>query len=342
MVSTPVRVAMIGLDHWYTAIPLAQAFAAHPEVELVGLADDDSARAREVAATAGLAGPAGSAKELLEDPAVDLVAIFTSTDKSPELCVAAAGNGKHILSIKPLANDLATATTIRTAVREAGVRFVPAESRGRCAPLARQLRQWIDEGRLGRILTANFQLLSGLPRAWPGATDPGWWVDPERAPGGGWIDHSIYHLDLLRWLTGSSITSVTGIKGNLKHTDLPFEDYGHATVELANGVIATDEVTWTAPQDGGRQSMTIVGTDGAVSTDTLTGRLAVTDDRYGRWVQMATLPGYPGDIDDVVAAARGDSEPLATVDDAWENLAACEAFYRSCDAGTPVAPAALP
>ncbi len=340
--SKPVRVAMIGLDHWYTAIPLAKAFAAHSEVELVGITDEDDARAREVAATAGLAGPVRSAKELLEDPAVDLVAVFASTDRSPAICRTAAGNGKHILSIKPLANDLETATTIRTAVQEAGVKFLPAESRQRCAPLARQLRQWIDEGRLGRILTANFQLLSGLPRGWPGASDPGWWVDRDRAPGGGWIDHSIYHLDLLRWLTGSSVTSVSGIMGNLKHTDLPFEDYGHATVELDNGVRATVEVTWTAPPDGGRQAITIVGTDGAVATDTLTGRLAVTDDRYGRWVQMATLPSYPSDVDDVVATIRGDGETLATVDDAWENLAACDAFYRSCASGTVVAPASLP
>ncbi|HZC27450.1 MAG TPA: Gfo/Idh/MocA family oxidoreductase, partial [Actinopolymorphaceae bacterium] len=143
--STPVRVAMIGLDHWYTAFPLAKAFAAHPEVEVVGIADEDPARVREVAAAAGLDDAMRSEQQLLDDPRVDVVAAFASTDRNPAICVAAAGAGKHILSIKPLANTLDDASRIRSAVHKAGVAFVPAESRQRAGALGRQLRTWNDE-----------------------------------------------------------------------------------------------------------------------------------------------------------------------------------------------------
>lgn len=341
MVSTPVRIAMVGLDHWYTALPLARAFAAHPEIELVGLTDADQNRAREVAASAGLDGPAGSERELLEDSRVDAIAAFASSDRNPAICTAAAAAGKHIISVKPLANTLDEATRLRTAVHDAGVAFLPAESRQRGAPLAQQLRRWRDEGRFGRILSASFQLWSGLPKSWPGATDPGWWTDPTRAPGGGWIDHSIYHIDLLRWLTGAHVTKVTGTLANLVHKELEVEDYGHATFEFDNGVIATDEVTWTAPPSGSRQTMSLVGADGALSHDSLTGRLSVTDQQFGGWVQVAAPTAHPNAIDDIITTVRGDGGALATVDDAWENLAVCEAFYRSAKTGQPVRPASL-
>ncbi len=342
MASTPVRIAMIGLDHWYTALPLAKAFAAHPDVELVGIADPDQNRAREVAASAGLGGEVSSEQELLEDPRVDAVAAFASTDRNPAICRTAAANGKHILSVKPLANTLEEATELRAAVHSAGVAFLPAESRSRTGAFARQVRQWNDEGRFGRLLTANFQLFSGLPRGWPGASDPGWWADPDRAPGGGWIDHSIYDIDLLRWLTGARVTKVTGVVANLAHTDLAVEDYGHATLEFDNGLIATDEVTWTAPPGGSRQAKSLVGTDGALSYDSLTVRLSVTDKGFGGWVQVASPASYPSGVDDIITTFRGDSAPIATVDDAWENLAACEAFYRSGATGLPVHPETLP
>jgi predicted dehydrogenase len=341
MGSTPVRVAMIGFDHWYTALPLAQAFAAHPEVEVVGIADADRNRAVDVLARTGLDAPIVAEKELLEDPRVQAIAAFGSCEKNPAVCVAAAENGKHIVSIKPLARTLDEATQILSAVRRAGVQFLPGESRPRASAFAQQVRRWLDEGRFGRILTANFQTLGGLPRGWPDADHPGWWVDPERAPGGGWIDHSIYHIDLLRWLTGAKVTKVFGVQGNLRHS-LGVEDYGHATIEFDSGLVATVEDTWTAPAGGSRQSTTLQGSEGALYHDSLTGKLAVTDPDYGGWVQVAAPPSYPSTVDDVIAAVRGEGEPLATVEDAWENLAVCEAFYRSCATGQPVEPARLP
>lgn len=342
MISTPLRIAMIGLDHWYTALPLAQAFAAHPEVELVAIADADSDRAAEVRAKAGLDATPTSEKELLQDPRVDVIASFGSTDKNPAVCVAAAENGKHILSVKPLANTLAEATEIREAVHRAGVVFVPAESRHRAGALGLQLRRWQQEGRFGQLLTASFQMWGGLPRGWPGDSDPGWWIDPERAPGGGWIDHSIYHIDVLRWLTGGRVTKVSGVLGNLRHTHLAMEDFGHATMEFDTGLVAAIEDTWCAAPGGSRQSTTLVGTEGAISHDTLSGRLSVTDPVYGGWIQLPAPVAHPTTIDDLLTTVRREDEPLATVDDAWENLAACEAFYRACATGTTVTPQALP
>lgn len=167
MISNPVRIAVIGLDHWYTAISLAGAIAAHPEAELAGIWDADPVRAEQVAAKVGNPPVVSTPEQLLDDDQIDVAATFASVEKNPDLCVRAAEQGKHIVSIKPLARTLDEATRIVRAVQRAGVAFVPSESRTRATPFAQQLRAWVDEGRFGRPLTASHQAWTGLPQGWP-------------------------------------------------------------------------------------------------------------------------------------------------------------------------------
>jgi predicted dehydrogenase len=343
-VSQPLRVALIGLDHWYTAISLAERFTAHPDVELVGIADPDADRVHEVLARAGVSGVSGSADDFLADDSIDLIASFVSTERNPAVCVTAARNGKHILSVKPLARTLDQATEIVQAVRNAGVTFLGAESRGRHSAHQQQLRTWIAEGRFGKLLTASYSMWATLPQGWPGSSEPGWFVEAERTPGGAWIDHSIYQLDQLRWLTGARVAKVSGTVANLKYGDLSVEDYGLALVEFDNGLLAQIEDTWTAVPGGGRTAMSIVGTDGAVTYDTLTGRLSLAGDLqpFAGWVHRTPETMHSGAIDELVATVRGKQDPISTVEDAWDNLAACEAFYQAATTGTPVTPKRLP
>jgi len=342
--STGVRIALIGLDHWYSAFPCAAAVAAHDDATLVAVADADPERAREVARRNGVERVTTRWEELVEDPEIDAIASFISVDRNPAVCIAAARNGKHILSIKPLALALRDATAIREAVHQAGVVFLPAESRGRLAEQNRRLKQWLAEGRLGRVLTASFSLWAGIPQRWPGDSDPGWFADARRAPGGGWIDHSIYHIDLLRWLLGSEAQEVSGRAGNLKYPDLPVEDYGTATVTFEDGTIATLEDTWLAQPGAFRTTMSLVGTAGIVAYDSLSGRLSVAGDfpPFSGWVQTAPLATHTEGLDHFLAAIRKEEDAVATVEDAWRNLAVCRAFYEAAASGSIITPASIP
>jgi len=341
--STGVRIGLIGLDHWYSAFPFAAAVAAHDEATLVAVADADPERAREVARRNGVERVTARWEELVEDPEIDAIASFISVDRNPAVCIAAARSGKHILSIKPLALTLPEASAIREAVHEADVVFLPAESRGRLAEQNQRLKGWLAEGRLGRILTAGFSLWAGIPQRWPGDPDPGWFADAQRAPGGGWIDHSIYHIDLLRWLLGSEVQQVSGRAGKLKYPDLPVEDFGTATVTFEDGAIATLEDTWLAQPGAFRTTMSLVGSEGIVAYDSLSGRLSVAGDfpPFSGWVQTAALATYTEGLDHFLGAIRGDEEAVATVEDAWRNLAVCRAFYDAAASGGFMTPANL-
>ncbi|WP_163505845.1 Gfo/Idh/MocA family protein [Fodinicola acaciae] len=341
-----IRVALVGLDHWYSAIPLAEGVAARDTVRLVGIADAEPERAAEVARRCGVDRVETQWAALVEDPGVDAVLSFLSPDRNAEVCQAAAAAGKHIISTKPMARTLADATAVVDAVRSAGVCFLPAESRQRLGPRSQFLKSWVEQGRLGRLASATQTIWAGLPRRWPDDPDPGWFADPARTVGGAWIDHSVYQLDTLRWLLGEEVVSITGTVGNVRHPDLPVEDIGVAVVTFSGGAIATLEDTWTAPDGGFQMSGTYVGSEGAVRVDGIEKRTHVLADfpPFQGWIQTATPAGHDqaADIDHWVAVIREEAEPIATVADGWRNLAACLAFYDAVRTGQHATPEVAP
>ena len=340
MSTPPVRIALVGLDHHYWAFSLAEAVMAQRDARLVAVADAHLERAQAVARQFGVERVTANPGEIIEDEGIDVIASFISVDRNPGVCIAAARSGKHILSVKPLARTLHEATEIVTAVREAGVVFLPGESTSRLAEQYRLIKQWISEGRLGRILTSTVIQHASLPQRWPGDSDPGWFADPGHAPGGGWIDHSIYHIDRLRWLLDDEVQQVRGELGRLKYPDLPVEDYGSSTIRFESGVLATMEITWIAPPRGGRIAWDLIGSEGAIAYDSLTGRLSLAGalSPFKGWIHTNPETTHSTGLDHLIACVRGEETPVATVDDAWRNLAACRAFYQAASTGTTVSP----
>lgn len=322
----PIRFGIIGLDHWYAAIPFAQQVAAQDGTELVRVVDRDASRVEHVLREAGQGIGGSDPAEVLTDPSIDVVACFTSVDQSSALTIAAAQAGKHIVSVKPLALTLAEADRVVEAVEASGVFFVPSESR-HTSPLARRLADLVHGGAIGQLRSGSFAMNSSLPKAWPDATEPGWWVDPARTPGGGWIDHAVYQIDRFRWLFDSPIASVTGTVANIVHHELDVEDYGHAVFTLESGAVVTVEDTWVAPPGGFRNTMHLIGSGGEIITDTVAGTLSVLLD--GEW-QVEELPADTVDtIDVMVRALTSGTAPHSGVREARATLAACLDFYRA-------------
>lgn len=322
-----IRLGIVGFDHWYAGIPFAQKAAADPVVELRSVVDRDPARARHVANLTGCDRTSTDPSFVIDDPEIDAIACFASVDQSADLCIAAAEAGKHIVSVKPLAMTLRDADRVVDAVDSAGVFFVPSESR-RGSPLARRLSELVHSGHLGELRGGTFTMNSSLPAAWPGADTPGWWVDPGRTPGGGWIDHAVYQVDRMWWLFQSPVAQVTGTVANIAHPDLAVEDYGHAVFTLASGAVVTVEDTWTAPKGAFVNRAHLVGSEGAAFYDSACGVFATVRDG-GEWT-FTKLPTDTFDtLETIVTAIREGEHPTSTVHTARATLAACLDFYAS-------------
>lgn len=339
MAAERLRFAIVGLDHWYAAFSLVDALKDHPRVEIVGIADASDDRAREVAARAGISAYTTDLHAYINDPSVDAIASFVTIDRNPGIVIAAAEAGKGIVSVKPFANTLEEGTRIVEAVRKAGVVFIPAETRMRQSELNQHIKGLIDDGEFGNIVSGNFTLISSLPQNWPDApSDGGWWTDPAKVPGGGWIDHAIYQVDRVRWFLGERIVRVTGRTANLVQKHLNVEDYGHAILETESGAMFAIEDTWSGPAGSWRISSVIIGSDGALSLDTTSPHITTfgVGDAPG-WSTQPLLEDNLELTDPLVDHLTGTGETsYGGVEDAWENLAVCLAFYESARTGQPV------
>lgn len=337
--TSKLRFAIVGLDHWYTSNELAAQLHDHPDTELVGIADAQDGRAAEVAGSIGLTEYSTDLHKYLTDPNVDVICSFVSVDQNPQIVIAAAKAGKHILSVKPFAMTLEEGTAIVEAVREAGVIFVPAETRLRDSALHQHVKAMITAGDLGDVVSGHFTLTSSPPQNWPGAAfDGGWFADPAKAPGGAWIDHAIYKIDRLRWFLGEKVVRVSGRTANLVHKDMGVEDYGHAIVEFESGAIFAIEDTWSAPAGSWRNTAEIVGTRAVISLDSVTSEMKTygLEGDCGWTSKPVPADGFDPIASLVTAFSGGDRGDLGDEVDAWENLAACLAFYESAKSGEVV------
>jgi predicted dehydrogenase len=353
-----IGVGIIGLDHWYNALPFIEHVSSSPGFELRGVAHHDEARGRTVVDPARHGSFTTDPSRLLEDPSISLVAIFTTVDENARWCVAASDAGKHVIAGKPLGMTTDEAQAVVDAADRNGVVVYPYESYGRITPLYRTVKRWIEEGRIGTLHTIDCTHDAALPVSWSDDHAPGWWTRAEHAPGGGWIDHSIYQIDAMRYLSGRNIDAIEGNTARLRYGSLPFEDFGHAVLALGT-VRGSSKAHWLLPHGTFRRVIEIVGSDGMILFDSVSDTVRVRGDfrsevraptpirqrsgpadltpiaassrptRPGWHVFEASPAGQPTLLSHVGDVIRGRAAAAADARDGYANLVAALAFYRA-------------
>ena len=129
------KVAVIGLGHWYSAYGLARGLAEYPHARLAAVAAEDPAQLAAFTSTFGVPGYADY-REMLAREAVDIVHVAAPVSQIPEIAIAAARAGKHLVLGKPMAMTVAEADRIVEAVERRG-RPVHALSGHHAAPFRR-------------------------------------------------------------------------------------------------------------------------------------------------------------------------------------------------------------
>ena len=145
--------------------------------------------------------------ELVESPDVDVVDISVPNDAHPEIAIAAAKAGKHVICEKPLARSAEEAREMYEAVTEAGVVNMVAFSYRR-TPAVELARRLIADGAIGQI--RNFR--GTYLQDW--SNDPdlplSWRFQKDVAGSGALGDIATHVLDIARYLVGE-VAAVNGI-----------------------------------------------------------------------------------------------------------------------------------
>lgn len=243
---TNLRLGVIGLHNHYHAYPIGDYLRRGIDgAELIAVADERERYAREFAQTFGAKAWTSDYRELLQRDDIDAVIITSYTSAHAEQVEAAAEAGKHVLLDKPIATTLEDADRIV----EAGSRVkVMLAYLLRFLPAYRKAYEVLQSGAIGDPVSAIYSIR--VPAAFikdtPDADTQGWYADPEKGGGGGFLDHGVHFTDFFRWFFASEPTQVVARVGNLTYKDLGVEDYGIATYTLESGAIVTVESTWHA------------------------------------------------------------------------------------------------
>ncbi|GGO84490.1 myo-inositol 2-dehydrogenase [Marinobacterium nitratireducens] len=151
------------------ALPTVFRLPAEPICDM--LATTSAGRAAEQARELGFRRSTGNWRELVEDPAIDVVAICSPTYMHREMALAAIAAGKHVICEKPLALSSAECAEMADAADRAGVCTLVGYNyiKNPATALARQL---IEAGEIGEIVhfrgthNEDFLMDPGLPMSW--------------------------------------------------------------------------------------------------------------------------------------------------------------------------------
>jgi len=174
-------------------------------VEIVGIAgsslESAKKRARELNAGRAYAGY----RELLADPAIQVVHNTTPNHLHREVSLAALRAGKHVISDKPLASSTQEARELYEAARQAQVAHVVTFNY-RGYPLVQQARAMIAKGKVGQAVFVHGCYLQDWltdERAYS------WRLDPKLGGASSALgDIGSHWCDLAEHVTGARITAV--------------------------------------------------------------------------------------------------------------------------------------
>jgi hypothetical protein len=189
-----IRVGIIGLG--FGTRVLLPAFRRHPRCRVVALCGRHPARTRQAARRLGVPVAHARWRALVDDPAIDAVAIATPPILQPSVACAAARAGKHVFCEKPLALRSADAARMLRAARRAGVAHMVDLEFPALEPW-RRAKALIAHGALGRLSHAvvGWQIETYANRS-PRAN---WKRDP--AQGGGVLNLFVSHVfHYVEWL----------------------------------------------------------------------------------------------------------------------------------------------
>lgn len=309
---------------------------------VVSFADVVETRAAKFAKDFGGAAVHKDYRRILDDKSIDVVNICTPSGMHAEMTVAALDAGKHVIVEKPIALSLDDADRMLAAA-ERNRKKLCVVLQNRYNPPMVELRQAVDEGRLGKLLLGNATVRWYRPQeyyqdGWHGT----WSMD-----GGALMNQSIHHIDALQWLMGD-VESVFAYTATLAHT-MEAEDTGVAVLRFKNGAIGSIEGSTITYPENLEGSVAIFGEHGSlkVGGTALNRKVfwkigdALEHEREMLKREEVDPPSVYGQshkavMADMVDAIATDREPRTHGREARKSLALVLAIYESSRSGRPV------
>lgn len=339
----PVRFGIVGCG----AISQAHVYAiTHTEeARLAAVVDISAERAQRLAEVNGCQWFT-SVEDMLEQAAIDAVAVCTASGSHMEPAIAAANAGKHLIIEKPLEVTPERCDAIVSACARNGV-LLSGVLQSRFMRANKLVKQAVDSGLFGRLLLGNAEVKWFREKDY--YTGSGWRGTWRYDGGGALMNQGIHQVDLLQWMMGP-VTAVQAVTRRLVHTGIEVEDLAVAILQFASGAVGVLEAS-TGIAPGYPKRLEIHGASGGaiVEDDVLLKSTGIPDDadlqaamlREGECANYATpmaisFAGHQMQYADFVDAVIHEHHPQVTGEDACQAVKIITAVYESARTGTAV------
>ena len=288
-----MNIVFVGYRHGHTA-SIYQDAMRNPEINVLG-GWEPTEVGREMAAGTGLEFNYPTLESVLEDPNVDAISLGGVYGERGAHAIAALKAGKHVYGDKPICTTMEELEEIERLAKEKNLK-VGCYLSMRFSNGMKTIREMIANGDIGEVgaidMTAQHPLNYG--------SRPMWYFE-EGKHGGTINDIAIHGVDIVRFLTGLGIKSVTAARtwNHFATQEPDFKDCGQFMAELENGAGLMMDVSYAAPASCGFKletywRFTIWGTKGVIEYKLNGGPSAKTiDSDDGALVQVA-LNGADG------------------------------------------------
>jgi UDP-N-acetyl-2-amino-2-deoxyglucuronate dehydrogenase len=268
---------------------------------------------------------------------LDLVAIGSPSGLHAAQGIAAAKRGLHVLTEKPIDISTQRADELIAAADAAGVKL-GVMFQDRSKPDIRRMKQWIDDGVLGKILLADARVKWYRPPQYYG--DSKWRGTLALDGGGALINQAVHTVDLLLWMLGDTV-EVQATTSNELHK-IEAEDTALALLKFKSGTSAILQAT-TAAFPGYPRRLEVTGTEGTVILEQdrvvavnlknppkgVAASQANSDMEETSSPVVTDFEGHQAVFEDFIRAIKENGAPLCDGREARRSVALIEEIYRA-------------
>ena len=340
-----LRIGLVsGIRHQDDYAPF---FACHPDVTLVGLADDPDIPAEYHALNRDLAAQfdleyTTDLDAFLARGDVDAVCVAPEYARHTPLALRALAAEKHVLVDKPIGITRAQCDALIAAARQTTRTFAWIARIGH--PSLQRARDAVAAGEIGEVVNVNAHFLATYGNGEKWDEEERVFFDPVVNGGGELLNFGLYPLTAILNVTGLAPTAVhcvTGAYYNRPHRELDLEDMALLNCEMENGILASVCVG-RAHVPGNLHSgdlwLEVTGTAGTLLADELVPDAALFGPTPGHVERRYRAPEgaqahFAAVIDNFVWAVQTGGAPFLGADAAAKVMHTVFAAYESAATG---------
>ncbi len=268
---------------------------------------------------------------------MDLVIIGSPSGLHAAQGIAAARRSLHVLTEKPIEIGTARADALIEAAKQSKVQL-GVIFQDRLKPHIRQLKNWLDQGFLGKPLFVDARVKWYRPPEY--YANSRWRGTLALDGGGALINQGVHTIDLLLWLLGD-VVRVQARTATVLHK-IEAEDTAAAILEFSSGALGIFHAT-TAAYPGYPRRVEISGTEGTVILEhdriievnlrnapaAAIEPTALDENQSASSATVSDFRGHQAVLEDFLQAIHQNRAPVCDGVEGRRSLALIESIYRA-------------